>query len=152
MIKEKVLRGGERELKIRKFQDLRVSLEAKLGQISIVNHLQWVGVECGSRTLREFIRLCDRMILLKTITGKSGQRRHLSICLGNNIQARPVITEIYFLRTRQLPFPVTRFGFLWAMTAHGEQVDRQFRVENVQPGFNQSGSGLGASRRLRSGT
>lgn len=37
--------------------------------------------------------------------------------------------------------------FLWAMAAHREKVDRQFGVVNVQPGFNQSGSGLDGSRR-----
>jgi 5-deoxy-glucuronate isomerase len=37
--------------------------------------------------------------------------------------------------------------FLWAMAAHREQVDRQFGVVNVQPGFNQRGSGLEASRK-----
>jgi 5-deoxy-D-glucuronate isomerase len=43
--------------------------------------------------------------------------------------------------------PGHSIGFLWAMAAHREQVDRQFGVVNVQPGFNQSGSGLEASRR-----
>jgi 5-deoxy-glucuronate isomerase len=38
-------------------------------------------------------------------------------------------------------------AFLWAMAAHREQVDRQFGVVNVQPGFNTSGSGLEASRK-----
>ena len=43
--------------------------------------------------------------------------------------------------------PGHSIGFLWAMAAHREQVDRQFGVVNVQPGFDQSGSGLEASRR-----
>jgi 5-deoxy-glucuronate isomerase len=38
-------------------------------------------------------------------------------------------------------------SFLWAMAAHREKEDRQFGVVNVQPGFNQSGSGLEASRK-----
>lgn len=43
--------------------------------------------------------------------------------------------------------PGHSIGFLWAMAAHREQLDRQFGVVNVQPGFNQSGSGLEASRK-----
>lgn len=43
--------------------------------------------------------------------------------------------------------PGHSIGFLWAMAAHREQADRQFGVVNVQPGFDQSGSGLEASRR-----
>jgi 5-deoxy-glucuronate isomerase len=43
--------------------------------------------------------------------------------------------------------PGHRIGFLWAMAAHREKEDRQFGVVNVQPGFNQSGSGLEASRK-----
>jgi 5-deoxy-glucuronate isomerase len=43
--------------------------------------------------------------------------------------------------------PGHSIGFLWAMAAHRENVDRQFGVVNVQPGFNQSGSGLEASRK-----
>jgi len=38
-------------------------------------------------------------------------------------------------------------AFLWAMAAHREQVDRQFGVVNIQPGFNTNGSGLEASRK-----
>ncbi len=37
--------------------------------------------------------------------------------------------------------------FLWAMAAHREDVDRQFGVVNVQPGFAASGSGLEASHK-----
>ncbi len=33
-------------------------------------------------------------------------------------------------------------GFLWAMAAHREVVDRQFGIVNVQPEFNQGSSGL----------
>lgn len=43
--------------------------------------------------------------------------------------------------------PNHRIGFLWAMAAHREQEDRQFGVVNVQPAFNQGGSGLEASRK-----
>ena len=43
--------------------------------------------------------------------------------------------------------PGHSIGFLWAMAAHRENVDRQFGVVNVQPGFNQGGSGLEASRK-----
>lgn len=43
--------------------------------------------------------------------------------------------------------PGHSIGFLWAMAAHREQVDRQFGVVNVQPGFDQTGSGLEASRK-----
>jgi 5-deoxy-glucuronate isomerase len=43
--------------------------------------------------------------------------------------------------------PGHSIGFLWAMAAHRERVDRQFGVVNVQPGFDLSGSGLEASRR-----
>jgi 5-deoxy-glucuronate isomerase len=38
--------------------------------------------------------------------------------------------------------PGHRICFLWAMAAHRELEDRQFGVVNVQPGFNQGGSGL----------
>ena len=43
--------------------------------------------------------------------------------------------------------PGHSIGFLWAMAAHRETLDRQFGVVNVQPGFGQSGSGLEASRK-----
>ena len=43
--------------------------------------------------------------------------------------------------------PGHNIGFLWAMAAHREKEDRQFGVVNIQPGFNQSGSGLEASRK-----
>jgi 5-deoxy-glucuronate isomerase len=43
--------------------------------------------------------------------------------------------------------PGHRIGFLWAMAAHREVEDRQFGVVNVQRGFQQSGSGLEASRK-----
>lgn len=43
--------------------------------------------------------------------------------------------------------PGHRIGFLWAMAAHRESEDRVFGVVNIQPGFNQSGSGLEASRK-----
>lgn len=40
--------------------------------------------------------------------------------------------------------------FVWMMAARREGVDRQFGVVNVQPGFDQSGSGLEASRKVSS--
>jgi 5-deoxy-glucuronate isomerase len=40
-------------------------------------------------------------------------------------------------------------AFLWAMAAHREVEDRQFGVVNVQPGFNQSGSGLEAGQKKK---
>lgn len=43
--------------------------------------------------------------------------------------------------------PGHRIGFLWAMAAHREGEDRQFGVVNIQPGFDQSGSGLEAGRK-----
>ena len=43
--------------------------------------------------------------------------------------------------------PGHSIGFLWAMAAHREKDDRQFGVVNVQPEFNQGGSGLEASRK-----
>lgn len=43
--------------------------------------------------------------------------------------------------------PGHTIGFLWAMAAHREKEDRQFGVVNVQPDFNQGGSGLEASRK-----
>lgn len=43
--------------------------------------------------------------------------------------------------------PGHSIGFLWAMAAHRETEDRQFGVVNVQPDFNQGGSGLEASRK-----
>jgi len=41
-------------------------------------------------------------------------------------------------------YPIT---FLWMMAARREKEDRQFGVVNVQPGFDQKGSGLEASRK-----
>jgi 5-deoxy-glucuronate isomerase len=38
-------------------------------------------------------------------------------------------------------------NFVWMMAAHREVKDRQFGVVTVQPGFDQSGSGLEASRK-----
>jgi 5-deoxy-glucuronate isomerase len=43
--------------------------------------------------------------------------------------------------------PGHRITFLWAMAAHREVEDRQFGVVNIQPGFQQSGSGLEAGRK-----
>jgi len=43
--------------------------------------------------------------------------------------------------------PGHRIAFLWAMAAHREVEDRQFGVVNIQPGFQQSGSGLDAGRK-----
>lgn len=43
--------------------------------------------------------------------------------------------------------PGHRIGFLWAMAAHREVEDRQFGVVNVQPEFQQGGSGLEAARK-----
>jgi 5-deoxy-glucuronate isomerase len=42
--------------------------------------------------------------------------------------------------------PGHSINFIWMMAAHGEVEDRLFGVVNVQPGFDQSGSGLEASR------
>lgn len=42
--------------------------------------------------------------------------------------------------------PGHRIAFLWAMAAHREVEDRQFGVVNVQPGFQQGGSGLETGR------
>lgn len=38
-------------------------------------------------------------------------------------------------------------NFVWLMAAHREREDRQFGVVTVQPGFDQSGTGLEASRK-----
>jgi 5-deoxy-glucuronate isomerase len=43
--------------------------------------------------------------------------------------------------------PGHRIAFLWAMAAHREVEDRQYGVVNVQPAFQQGGSGLEASRK-----
>jgi 5-deoxy-glucuronate isomerase len=43
--------------------------------------------------------------------------------------------------------PGHRIAFLWAMAAHREVEDRQFGVVNVQPGFQQGGSGLEQSHK-----
>jgi 5-deoxy-glucuronate isomerase len=43
--------------------------------------------------------------------------------------------------------PGHSINFIWMMAAHRETVDRQFGVVNVQPGFDQAGSGLEASRK-----
>jgi 5-deoxy-glucuronate isomerase len=43
--------------------------------------------------------------------------------------------------------PGHSIAFLWAMAAHREGEDRQFGVVNVQPGFDQGGSGLEAGRK-----
>jgi 5-deoxy-glucuronate isomerase len=40
-------------------------------------------------------------------------------------------------------------AFLWAMAAHREVEDRQFGVVNVQPDFNQGGSGLEAGQKKK---
>jgi 5-deoxy-glucuronate isomerase len=43
--------------------------------------------------------------------------------------------------------PGHRIAFLWAMAAHREVEDRQFGVVNIQPGFQQGGSGLEVARK-----
>jgi 5-deoxy-glucuronate isomerase len=43
--------------------------------------------------------------------------------------------------------PGHRIAFLWAMAAHREVEDRQFGVVNIQPGFQQGGSGLDVGRK-----
>jgi len=42
--------------------------------------------------------------------------------------------------------PGHKICFIWAMAAHKEVEDRKFGVVNVQPGFNQGGSGLEKGR------
>jgi len=46
-----------------------------------------------------------------------------------------------------LAVPGHRINFVWLMAAHRELEDRQFGVVNVQPGFDQKGTGLEAGRR-----
>lgn len=43
--------------------------------------------------------------------------------------------------------PGHNINFIWMMAAHNEVEDRQFGVVNVQPGFDNLGSGLEASRK-----
>jgi 5-deoxy-glucuronate isomerase len=43
--------------------------------------------------------------------------------------------------------PGHRIAFLWAMAAHREVEDRQFGVVNIQPGFQEGGSGLEVARK-----
>jgi len=43
--------------------------------------------------------------------------------------------------------PGHSINFIWMMAAHREVADRQFGVVNVQPGFDQAGSGLEASKK-----
>jgi 5-deoxy-glucuronate isomerase len=43
--------------------------------------------------------------------------------------------------------PGHTISFVWMMAAHREVEDREFGVVNVQPGFDQAGSGLEASRK-----
>jgi len=43
--------------------------------------------------------------------------------------------------------PGHRIDFLWAMAAHREVEDRRFGVVNIQPGFQQGGSGLNTGRK-----
>jgi len=43
--------------------------------------------------------------------------------------------------------PGHSINFIWMMAAHREKEDRQFGVVNVQPGFDQAGSGLEASQK-----
>jgi 5-deoxy-glucuronate isomerase len=47
--------------------------------------------------------------------------------------------------------PGHSINFIWMMAAHTEVADRQFGVVNVQPGFDQAGSGLEASQKQTSG-
>jgi 5-deoxy-glucuronate isomerase len=47
--------------------------------------------------------------------------------------------------------PGHSINFIWMMAAHREVDDRQFGVVNVQPGFDQSGSGLEASQKKAAG-
>jgi 5-deoxy-glucuronate isomerase len=144
---------------------------------------------------------------LKFTAGSPGQQRHLSICLGKNVQAGRLVAgftfsepgnwtswppheharmleEMYVYFNMPAPafglqlvyndkeypelvvpvrdgdavlmpsgyhpnvsVPGHSIGFLWAMAAHREKEDRQFGVVNVQPEFNQGGSGLEASHR-----
>jgi 5-deoxy-glucuronate isomerase len=157
----------------------------------------------------QFVRYSDisQDPSLKFTAGTAGQRRHLNICLGKNVQAGRLVAgftfsepgnwtswpphehaamleEMYVYFNMPAPafglqlvykdteypelivpvrdgdavlmpsgyhpnvaVPGHSIGFLWAMAAHREKEDRQFGVVNVQPGFNQSGSGLEASRK-----
>jgi 5-deoxy-glucuronate isomerase len=47
--------------------------------------------------------------------------------------------------------PGHSINFIWMMAAHREVEDRQFGVVNVQPGFDQAGSGLEASHEKAAG-
>ena len=157
----------------------------------------------------QFVRYADisKDPSLKFTAGTPGQRRHLTICLGKNVQAGRLVAgftfsepgnwtswpphehaamleEMYVYFNMPAPafglqmvytnteypelvvpvrdgdavlmpggyhpnvsVPGHSIGFLWAMAAHRETLDRQFGVVNVQPGFGQSGSGLEASRK-----
>lgn len=144
---------------------------------------------------------------LKFSTGAPGQMRHLTICLGKNVEAgrllagftvsepgnwtswpphehAKMLEEMYVYMNMPAPgfglqlvynnteypemvvpvregdavlmpagyhpnvaVPGHSIAFLWAMAAHQEVTDRQFGVVNIQPGFEQNGSGLEASRK-----
>jgi len=47
--------------------------------------------------------------------------------------------------------PGHSINFIWMMAAHRETQDRLFGVVNVQPGFDQAGSGLEASQQVSAG-
>jgi 5-deoxy-glucuronate isomerase len=144
---------------------------------------------------------------LKFTAGAPGQRRHLNILLGKNVEAGRLVAgftnsepgnwtswpphehgamleEMYIYIDMPAPafglqlvynnteypemvipvregdavlmpsgyhpnvsVPGHSIGFVWAMAAHREKLDRQFGVVKVQAEFSQAGSGLEASRK-----
>ena len=182
-------------------------------EIEVITHSEVDLAEFSSdvenRYPLQFVRYTDisKDPTLKFTAGAPGQRRHLNICLGKNVQAGRLVVgftfsepgnwtswppheharmleEMYVYFNMPAPafglqlvyndteypemvvpvrdgdavlmpsgyhpnvsVPGHTIGFLWAMAAHREKEDRQFGVVNVQPGFDQSGSGLEASRK-----
>ena len=73
-----------------------------------------------------------------------------SLRLIHNVEAsagREEKTRLKYFSITTRRSPGHPINFVWLMAAHREVEDRQFGVVTVQPGFDQAGSGLEASRK-----
>src|SRR5919112_319989 len=114
-------------------------------EIETEGHVDFV--ECSAEVEGQYplqvVRFADieRDPTLRFQTGGPSTTRTINIALGKNVQAGRIVAGF------TVSVPGHRINFVWLMAAHREQEDRQFGVVTVQPGFDQAGTGLEASRK-----
>jgi 5-deoxy-glucuronate isomerase len=200
----------EKSFNFGKYDSIYIPRDRRV-EVSTGSNVDFAEFSCDveARYPLQFVAFADiaRDPSLKFSTGSPGSARHLTICLGKNVEAGRLLAGITISEPGNwtswpphehaamleemyvyIEMPAPGFGlqlvynnteypelvvavregdavlmpsgyhpnvgvpghsisFLWAMAAHREKEDRQFGVVNIQPGFNQNGSGLEASRK-----